>query len=53
VCENHVSTRPFILELLEHDDPVRALVVDDAVFCGTCHPRPNPVDLPGIRPSDP
>ena len=43
-----MTTRPFILELLERDDPVRALVVDDAVFCGTCHPRPNPIELPGI-----
>jgi len=26
VCENHVTTRPFILELLERSEPVRALV---------------------------
>jgi hypothetical protein len=48
VCENHVTTRPFILELLERSEPVRALVVEDAVFCGACHPRPNPVNLPEL-----
>jgi hypothetical protein len=48
VCENHVTTRPFILELLERSETVRALVVEDAVFCGACHPRPDPVNLPEL-----
>ena len=48
VCENHVTTRPFILALLERSEPVSALVVEDAVFCGACHPRPNPVNLPEL-----
>ena len=46
ICENHVQTRPFILELLT--EPTRAIVVDDALFCGACHPRPNPVELPEL-----
>jgi len=48
VCENHAGTRPFILELLEHRQPTRALVVEDALHCGSCHPRPDPVDLPEL-----
>ena len=46
VCENHVETRPYILEVLAN--PTRAIVVDDALFCGACHPRPNPVELPEL-----
>ena len=46
ICENHVQTRPYILELLS--DPTRAIVVDDALFCGACHPRANPVELPDL-----
>ncbi len=49
VCENHVKTRPFILELFRNREVVRALVVEDAVFCGGCRPRPDPIDLPELN----
>jgi hypothetical protein len=26
----------------------RALVVEDALFCGACTPRPDPIDLPEL-----
>ena len=26
----------------------RALVVEDALFCGACRPRPDPLDLPEL-----
>ncbi len=48
VCENHAKTRPFILDLYVAKEVVRALVVDDALHCGTCSPRPDPVDLPEL-----
>jgi hypothetical protein len=48
VCENHARTRPFILELIERSEPTRALVVEDALHCGTCHPRPDPIELPEL-----
>jgi hypothetical protein len=48
VCENHVTTRPYILELHEIGGVTQALVVDDAVHCGVCHPRPHPVPMPEL-----
>jgi hypothetical protein len=48
ICEDHVKERPFILDLFRVDGPMRALVVEDALFCGTCTPRPDPVDLPEL-----
>ncbi len=48
ICENHVNTRPYILELMQNDGHTRALVVDDALSCGACHPRPNPLPLPEL-----
>jgi hypothetical protein len=47
-CENHLESRPYILELLHRDGGTQALVVEDAVFCGSCHPRPYPVPLPEL-----
>jgi hypothetical protein len=46
ICEDHVETKPFVLELF--GEPTRALVVEDALFCGACTPRPDPVDLPEL-----
>ena len=48
VCENHAKTQPYILELLGNHEVVRALVVEDALFCGACTPRPDPVELPEL-----
>lgn len=48
ICENHVQTRPYLLELLTNEKPTRALVVEDALFCGACHPRPDPIELPEL-----
>ena len=48
VCENHVKTRPFILELFRQDATRRALVVEDAIFCGACTPRPDPIEIPEL-----
>ena len=48
VCENHAKTRPFILDVLDGRAPSRALVVEDALHCGACTPRPDPVELPEL-----
>jgi hypothetical protein len=48
ICEDHAQTQPFVLELYRTPDVVRALVVEDALFCGACTPRPDPIDLPEL-----
>ena len=48
VCEDHAETLPYVLELFRIGDVTRALVVEDALFCGACHPRPDPLDLPEL-----
>jgi len=48
VCEDHVDTRPFVLDLFRGARGTRAIVVEDALFCGTCSPRPDPIDLPEL-----
>lgn len=53
VCEDHVTTRPYILELFRNEEVTKALVVEDALACGVCHPRPDPVALPELDPPGP
>ena len=48
ICEDHVETLPFVLELFRGNDVTRALVVEDALYCGACRPRPDPLDLPEL-----
>lgn len=48
VCEDHANTKPFVLELFRANESMKALVVEDALFCGACKPRPTPVDLPEL-----
>jgi len=48
VCPDHLETRPYILELFFSHEHRQALVVDDALWCGTCKPRPDPVELPEL-----
>jgi hypothetical protein len=38
---------PFVISLYGQE-PVRALVVEDALYCGSCRPRPDPVELPEL-----
>jgi hypothetical protein len=48
VCEDHAATRPYVLELFRGPANTKALVVEDAIHCGACTPRPDPIDLPEL-----
>jgi hypothetical protein len=48
ICEDHVDTHPYILELLTSSQTTKALVVEDALYCGACRPRPDLLDLPDL-----
>jgi hypothetical protein len=37
-----------VLQLYRGSEMTRALVVEDALYCGTCTPRPDPIDLPEL-----
>ena len=43
-----METHPYILELFRSADVPRVLIVEDALFCGACTPRPDPLDLPEL-----
>ena len=48
MCEDHANERPYILELFRGSDAMQALVVEDALYCGNCSPRPDPIPLPDL-----
>ena len=48
VCEDHAQEKPYILELFRGGETTKGLVVENALACGSCRPRPDPIDLPEL-----
>jgi hypothetical protein len=49
VCREHAKDMPRILAIFRSDEGGhKALVVGDAVWCGVCQPKEDPVDLPDM-----
>ncbi len=48
ICEDHVKAHPYILELFRGSDVTKGLIVEDALFCGACTPRPDALELPEL-----
>jgi hypothetical protein len=50
VCREHVKELPRIVAIFRSQEGVHeALVVGDAVWCGVCNPKEDPVELPELR----
>ena len=50
-CREHARSRPFIVSLYSARTTgvVKAIVVEDALHCGVCTPRGEPVELPELE----
>jgi hypothetical protein len=50
VCEDHLTTRPYPIAVYRGGPGQlpRTLVVEDALYCGACSPKPDPVELPEL-----
>lgn len=49
VCKTHARTRPFLFEVWERDGRLDGLAVEDALHCGVCKVRPEPIDVDFLR----
>ncbi|MBN1487052.1 MAG: hypothetical protein JW981_05375 [Anaerolineae bacterium] len=49
ICEDHTHTMPYIITVYvgEGNTP-KSIVVGDALYCGTCKPQPEPIEMPEI-----
>ena len=49
LCKDHVKTLPAIVALYKGSAGTqKAVVVGDALWCGVCKPKDDPVDLPEL-----
>lgn len=50
ICKEHVQTLPYIVDIYRDDHGThKALVVAEALYCGVCQPREDPVELPQLK----
>jgi hypothetical protein len=50
VCKEHTKTLPHIEEIYHSEQGTHmALVVADALWCGVCQPKEDPVELPQLK----
>ncbi len=51
VCREHAKSHPFVLDVYRGNkhQSLRALVVEDAIHCGVCRARSEPVDMPELE----
>jgi hypothetical protein len=45
VCKTHTKTKSFLFEVWQDGNHLRALAVQDALYCGVCQLRPDPIDV--------
>lgn len=50
LCEDHAGFGPFVLDVYRSHvrDRAEAVVVEDALSCGSCKPRSQPVPMPEL-----
>jgi len=49
LCKTHAVKSPYILTVFVGKDNIpKAIVVADVLFCGTCKPQPEPIEMPEI-----
>jgi len=50
VCKDHFTEAPFIVGLYVGDQGIhKAIIVPNAVYCGICKPREQPVPMPELK----
>jgi hypothetical protein len=52
VCKPHARTRAFLFEAWEENGDLRGLAIEDALYCGVCSPRSQPVGLGFLKGSE-
>lgn len=49
ICKEHHKVMPNLITIFEGKEQKKGIVVDNALFCGECSPREEPVPLEGLE----
>jgi len=45
ICKTHARTQAFLFAAWPTADGLRGLAIEDALWCGVCHPRPDAIPM--------
>jgi hypothetical protein len=45
ICRDDAKTLPFFLDVFPSNGRLLGLALDDALYCGVCQPKPEPVPM--------
>jgi hypothetical protein len=45
ICKTHARTKAFLFAAWPTAAGLRGLAIEDAIWCGVCHPRPDPISV--------
>jgi len=48
-CKEHARTMAYVLAIFQGTEELKALAVDDALHCGVCRPRPEPISMEFLK----
>lgn len=49
ICKRHARTRPFLFETWDAGGSLRALAVEDALYCGVCKVHEEPINADFLK----
>jgi hypothetical protein len=50
ICRDDAKTRAYILEVYRALERLYGLAIEDALYCGVCTPKPEPVEMEFLEP---
>ena len=53
ICKEHTQKKPFIMSSYDEQNTAPSfIIVEDAAWCGKCHPLGKPITLPELEVKD-
>ena len=52
ICRQDAETKAFVLEVYQSNSRLLGLAVGDALYCGVCEPKPEPVAMDFLASQD-
>ena len=49
ICKEHARTMPFVLAVFPGSAELKGLALDDALHCGVCQPRAEPISMDFLK----
>jgi hypothetical protein len=49
ICKEHVRSMPYVIAVFTGATELKGLALDDALYCGICQPRSEPISMEFLK----